>query len=108
MGQVLITGLMEEATLEVGRTIKWTDLVSTSPQAARLTKDNIRATLRTGMEYSSGLTAEYTLDGGKRVSNTERVFIPILKESVVRVCGKTVKENIGSKRTEYTIIIRNL
>ena len=49
------------------------------------------------MEYSSGQMAEYILDGGKTASNMEKAYTLIQKVFDVRVCGKMVIENIGSR-----------
>lgn len=99
------TGRMDEPTPAAGKITKWTDLENTFFPVVKHMKDSTKMISKMDMVFLNGQMVVCTPVGGKKASKMERAYTQIQKALVARACGKTVKENIGYRKTDFIIII---
>lgn len=100
-----MSGLMEDATTETGKTTTCMEGVSTPGKMADAMKENTSTTESTATESMSGRTVDNTKGAGRMVNNTERVFTNRLMDKNAEVFGRMENVLSGLMNSEKTIFL---
>jgi hypothetical protein len=96
MDKEFMSGLMEESSMEIGRTIKWKVMVVSLGLMVGNMLEHILMIWNKVKVHLNGLMEENTLELGTKASNMEKVFISMLKEKKGMENGNMVNVWDGS------------